>query len=80
MSQDDQQPPQQKRRKIDAYPSFRLNHTDAYQGSFPVYKQPQEITSYSIDHERRVWFDNREMVLKETQDETHALNALAFVV
>ncbi|KAL0146172.1 RAI1 like PD-XK nuclease-domain-containing protein [Mucor lusitanicus] len=57
----DQQPHQHKKRRIDAYPSFRLNHTDSYQGSFPVYKQPQEITSYSIDHERRVWFDNREM-------------------
>ncbi|CAO0796606.1 unnamed protein product [Mucor circinelloides] len=56
-----EQQQQHKRRKIDAYPSFRLKHTDAYQGSFPVYKQPQEITSYSIDHERRVWFDNREM-------------------
>ncbi|CAO3635371.1 unnamed protein product [Mucor fragilis] len=61
MSDDDQQPPQSKRRRVDAYPSFRLNHTESYQGSFPVYKQPQEITSYSIDHERRVWFDNREM-------------------
>ncbi|KAG2214531.1 hypothetical protein INT46_003081 [Mucor plumbeus] len=58
MNDDNQQ---HKRRKINPLPSFRLNRTESYQGSFPVYKQPQEITSYSIDHERRVWFDNREM-------------------
>ncbi|CEP09637.1 hypothetical protein [Parasitella parasitica] len=53
---------QRKKRKLDSLPSFRLEANECYQGSFPVYKQPQEITSYSIDHERRVWFDNREMV------------------
>lgn len=42
--------------------TFRLKRTQDYEGSFPVYKQPEEVTSYSIDHERRVWFDNREMV------------------
>lgn len=42
--------------------TFRIKRTQDYEGSFPVYKQPQEVTSYSIDHERRVWFDNREMV------------------
>ncbi|KAI8059289.1 hypothetical protein BC940DRAFT_328364 [Gongronella butleri] len=40
---------------------FRVQHTSRYQGSFPVYKQPTELTSYSIDHERRVWFDDREL-------------------
>lgn len=63
MNDDNQQ---HKRRKINPLPSFRLNRTESYQGSFPVYKQPQEITSYSIDHERRVWFDNREMVRNKT--------------
>lgn len=42
--------------------SFRLKRTQDYEGSFPPYKQPQEVTSYSIDHQRHVWFDNREMV------------------
>lgn len=42
--------------------SFQLKNNAEYEGSFPVYKQPREINSYSIDHERRVWFDNREMV------------------
>ncbi|KAI9267520.1 RAI1 like PD-XK nuclease-domain-containing protein [Helicostylum pulchrum] len=41
--------------------SFRLKRTQDYEGSFPAYKQPQEVTSYSIDHQRHVWFDNREM-------------------
>lgn len=46
---------------------FRLKRTEEYEGSFPVYKQPQEVTSYSIDHERHVWFDNREMVMARLQ-------------
>ncbi|KAI8050035.1 RAI1 like PD-XK nuclease-domain-containing protein [Thamnidium elegans] len=41
--------------------SFRLKRTQDYEGGFPAYKQPQEVTSYSIDHQRHVWFDNREM-------------------
>ncbi|KAG1169830.1 hypothetical protein G6F70_008113 [Rhizopus microsporus] len=41
--------------------SFPLEANERYEGSFPVYKQPQELTCYSIDHHRRVWFDDREM-------------------
>lgn len=47
--------------KRSKWSSFQLKNNAEYEGSFPVYKQPQEINSYSIDHERRVWFDNREM-------------------
>ncbi|KAI9481344.1 MAG: RAI1 like PD-XK nuclease-domain-containing protein [Benjaminiella poitrasii] len=41
--------------------SFPVKRNEDYEGSFPIYKQPQELTSYSIDHERRVWFDDREL-------------------
>jgi hypothetical protein len=44
------------------FSSISLGRNEEYEGSFPVYKQPQEVNSYSIDHERKVWFDNREMV------------------
>lgn len=54
-----------KDQKVDDVRSFRLKRTQDYEGAFPVYKQPQEVTSYSIDHERHVWFDNREMVKKK---------------
>lgn len=37
-------------------------HSSRYHGPSPVYKQPIEINSYSIDSDRRVWFDNRELV------------------
>lgn len=57
------EPVKTKRAKLE-YSSFKLKRTDLYEGSFPVYKQPQELTSYSIDHNRHVWFDNREMVRK----------------
>jgi hypothetical protein len=53
---------QQKRVKHNTISPFRIRRTEEYEGSFPIYKQPQELTSYSIDFERRVWFDNREMV------------------
>ncbi|KAI7897652.1 RAI1 like PD-XK nuclease-domain-containing protein [Cokeromyces recurvatus] len=43
------------------YASFPLGNNYNYEGSFPIYKQPQELVSYSIDHERRVWFDDREL-------------------
>ena len=42
--------------------TFQIKETKKYEGSFPAYKQPQEINSYSIDAKRQVWFDNREMV------------------
>lgn len=42
--------------------SFPLEANERYEGPFPVYKQPQELICYSIDHHRRVWFDDREMV------------------
>lgn len=55
--------PDQKKRFINNTISpFRVRRSEEYEGSFPVYKQPQELTSYSIDCKRRVWFDNREMV------------------
>ncbi|KAI9279752.1 RAI1 like PD-XK nuclease-domain-containing protein [Sporodiniella umbellata] len=41
--------------------SFSLQPNQRYTGSFPVYKQPQELTCYSIDRNRHVWFDSREM-------------------
>ncbi|ORZ25307.1 RAI1 like PD-XK nuclease-domain-containing protein [Absidia repens] len=41
--------------------TFPVLHTDRYAGSSPVYKQPREINSYSIDADRRVWFDDREL-------------------
>jgi hypothetical protein len=53
---------QRKRVKYNSMPSLQVRRSEDYEGSFPVYKQPQELTSYSIDFERRVWFDNREMV------------------
>lgn len=59
---DDSQRRNKKRKLETSLSSFKLDRTESYQGDFPVYKQPQEITSYSIDHNRRVWFDNREMV------------------
>jgi RAT1-interacting protein len=46
--------------------TFHVKRNEEYEGSFPVYKQPQEINSYSIDHERHVWFDSREMVTRDT--------------
>ncbi|KAG1191678.1 hypothetical protein G6F36_002159 [Rhizopus arrhizus] len=41
--------------------TFRVESNERYEGSFPIYKQPQELTCYSIDHKRHVWFDDREM-------------------
>ncbi|KAG1446202.1 hypothetical protein G6F56_009650 [Rhizopus delemar] len=41
--------------------TFSVKHNEHYAGSFPVYKQPQELTCYSIDHQRHVHFDNSEM-------------------
>ncbi|KAI8356103.1 hypothetical protein EDC96DRAFT_261549 [Choanephora cucurbitarum] len=40
---------------------FKLENNETYEGACPVFQQPRELTSYSIDHNRRVWFDNREM-------------------
>ncbi|ORX44911.1 hypothetical protein DM01DRAFT_1295045 [Hesseltinella vesiculosa] len=40
---------------------FQVGPSHRYQGRSPVYKQPVEINSYSIDHDRKVWFDNREL-------------------
>ncbi|KAI7849461.1 hypothetical protein BDC45DRAFT_274041 [Circinella umbellata] len=42
--------------------AFRVLSTDRYTGSYPEYRQPIEINSYSIDADRRVWFDNRQLV------------------
>ncbi|KAI8377325.1 hypothetical protein BD560DRAFT_325731 [Blakeslea trispora] len=40
---------------------FKLENNEAYEGTCPIFKQPKELTSYSIDCDRRVQFDNREM-------------------
>ncbi|CAO3621899.1 unnamed protein product [Cunninghamella blakesleeana] len=40
------------------FPVYNINR---YRGSSPVYKKPVEINSYSIDGNRHVWFDNREL-------------------
>jgi hypothetical protein len=65
LNQDYNNHPVSKRQNIDDenINIFRIKRTQEYEGSFPVYKQPQEINSYSIDHNRHVWFDNREMVI-----------------
>ncbi|KAI9308347.1 RAI1 like PD-XK nuclease-domain-containing protein [Cunninghamella echinulata] len=47
-----------KRSIINHLPVYNINK---YRGSSPVYKQPVEINSYSIDENRRIWFDNREL-------------------
>ncbi|KAL0082305.1 hypothetical protein F4703DRAFT_1739362 [Phycomyces blakesleeanus] len=41
--------------------SFPVRPPASYKGEFPTYAQPAEITSYSIDHNRQVWFDDREL-------------------
>ncbi|KAI8148932.1 RAI1 like PD-XK nuclease-domain-containing protein [Fennellomyces sp. T-0311] len=41
--------------------SFRVLPSQRYSGGFPDYRQPVEVNSYSIDGDRRVWFDNREL-------------------
>ncbi|KAJ8663683.1 hypothetical protein O0I10_000932 [Lichtheimia ornata] len=41
--------------------SFPVFPSHRYSGKCPEYKQPVEIQSYSIDANRRVWFDQREL-------------------
>jgi hypothetical protein len=48
--------------KTDGKARLRVLHTDQYKGPTPRYEQPREINSYSIDHIRHVWFDNRQLV------------------
>ena len=42
--------------------AFPVLSTDRYTGSYPEYRQPVEVNSYSIDADRRVWFDDRQLV------------------
>lgn len=42
--------------------SFPVHPLSKYNGNCAVYKQPVEIQSYSIDHERSVHFDDRQLV------------------
>lgn len=42
--------------------SFPVHPLSKYSGNCAVYKQPVEIQSYSIDHERSVHFDDRQLV------------------
>ncbi|KAI8992593.1 RAI1 like PD-XK nuclease-domain-containing protein [Pilobolus umbonatus] len=53
--------PKKMKDTADILSTFFLKQSDDYKGTFPIYKQPQELTSYSIDENRQVWFDNREM-------------------
>lgn len=48
-----------KRSIINHFPVYNINK---YRGSSPTYKKPVEINSYSIDENRHVWFDDRELV------------------
>ncbi|KAI9499528.1 RAI1 like PD-XK nuclease-domain-containing protein [Zychaea mexicana] len=41
--------------------SFRVLPAHRYSGRCPEYRQPIEVNSYSIDADRRVWFDDREL-------------------
>lgn len=41
---------------------FELHPLGKYTGDCAVYKQPVELQSFSIDHERTVHFDNRQLV------------------
>lgn len=55
-----------KRRDTDRHKTVRTFPVLApreYSGHCPSYRQPVEIASYSIDADRRVWFDDRELVL-----------------
>ncbi|KAG0176423.1 Dom-3 Z [Apophysomyces sp. BC1034] len=62
LSSDNSQPVQSKRFARNPQTSkFPVAQADAYQGPLPSYSQPREINSYSIDSDRRVWFDDREL-------------------
>jgi hypothetical protein len=41
---------------------FALHPLGKYSGDCAVYKQPVELQSFSIDHERTVHFDDRQLV------------------
>lgn len=51
-----------KRRDTRHVESFSVRPAQHYAGRCAIYKQPVEINSYSIDGERCVWFDDRELV------------------
>jgi hypothetical protein len=42
--------------------AFPVHPLSKYNGNCAVYKQPVELLSYSIDHERSVHFDDRQLV------------------
>ncbi|KAI9010805.1 RAI1 like PD-XK nuclease-domain-containing protein [Phycomyces nitens] len=53
--------PNESKHRMRNLEGFPVDYPDSYKGDFPAYKQPTEITSYSIDHNRQVWFDDREL-------------------
>ncbi|KAI9275589.1 RAI1 like PD-XK nuclease-domain-containing protein [Phascolomyces articulosus] len=58
--------------------SFRVLPAHRYTGRFPEYKQPVEVNSYSIDGDRRVWFDNRELKYYAKPQLTPATPSLSY--
>ncbi|KAF7723122.1 decapping endonuclease targeting mRNA [Apophysomyces ossiformis] len=62
LSSDSIEPLQAKRR--DEYTKgsrFHVANVGDYDRKLPTYSQPREINSYSIDSDRHVWFDDREL-------------------
>lgn len=59
ISDDEQGPNKETRIEVQTFPMYPLSK---YNGNCAVYKQPIEIQSYSIDHERTVHFDDRQLV------------------
>ncbi|KAI7868172.1 hypothetical protein BDF14DRAFT_1725080 [Spinellus fusiger] len=54
-------PPRHSRPYTSGIHTFPVYPPRSYTGRPPNYRQPVEINSYSIDHQRQVWFDNREL-------------------
>jgi hypothetical protein len=48
--------------RLGEFSSFPIHPLSKYHGNCAVYKQPVELQSYSIDHERAVHFDDRQLV------------------
>lgn len=65
-----------KRRDTRSTESFAVRPAQHYAGQCAIYKQPIEINSYSIDGERRVWFDDRELVRCALQHLVHDTNLI----
>ncbi|KAG2184190.1 hypothetical protein INT44_009205 [Umbelopsis vinacea] len=47
--------------RVEEIASFPIHPLSKYHGNCAVYKQPVELQSYSIDHERSVHFDDRQL-------------------